>query len=338
MADAVSDTSMLPERILKELLALWAGLGKQEDTESAAVLRACAMTLIVASDTADDIQSTGETLAMLMREYPSRAIVLRVGKDSPGGLDARVSAQCWTPSGRRQQICCELIEINSTSGTLVDVSPLLRGLIVPDLPVVLWCRAHRLFETPGFDELFPLAHTLIVDSSAFDDGVAALVRIARLHLTGHRVADLEWTRLTRWRETLSQIFEDPAQLERLASMRELAIGYRGARPPVAAWYLAAWFQRALGENLRFRFEREQGLPEGSIHRVELTGPGLSARLSRSNGAIQFQFDSLQCRSVLPGAGEYDLLREELSIAGPDRIRDEVLVSAVRLAEADPVPA
>src|SRR5207248_1793735 len=121
------------------------------------VLRACAMTLIVAlRDDSDSVLHVGETIAALMHEHPSRAIVIRVQPGTAGTLDARVLAQCWMPFGRRQQICCEQIELTCTLATLEDLPPVIRGLVVPDLPVVLYCPEESLSETPGFDALIHL--------------------------------------------------------------------------------------------------------------------------------------------------------------------------------------
>ena len=100
------------------------------------MIRACAMTLIVVVEEERDAQAIGETLAALMHEHPSRAIVLRVRSGNEPSLSARVFAQCWMPFGSRQQICCEQVEIISSLASFSDVTSVLRGLIVPDLPVV----------------------------------------------------------------------------------------------------------------------------------------------------------------------------------------------------------
>ena len=75
-----------PEKILKELSNLWVDLGHEEG-----VLRACAMTLIVACDGSEDEAEAGEALAELMREHPSRAIVLRVLAEDQPRLESRLS-------------------------------------------------------------------------------------------------------------------------------------------------------------------------------------------------------------------------------------------------------
>src|SRR5512147_1042888 len=128
-------TAIEPERILKELRNLWTDLGKEQEH---GVLRACAMTFIVATGGSGDEQELGEMIASLMHQHPSRAIVLRI---RPGAFDARVFAQCWMPFGKRQQICCEQVEITSPDTALKDAASLITGIAVPDLPVVLYLRS-----------------------------------------------------------------------------------------------------------------------------------------------------------------------------------------------------
>ena len=77
-----------PEKIRKQLSDLWVDLAKEKDGD-AGVLRACSMTLIAAVDEADDPAQIGETIAMLMREHPSRAIVVRVRDSSEFYLSAQ---------------------------------------------------------------------------------------------------------------------------------------------------------------------------------------------------------------------------------------------------------
>ncbi len=131
-----------PERLLKDLRNLWVDLGKDEPS---GVLRACAMTMIVVVEEERDAQAIGETLASLMHEHPSRAIVLRVRSEEEPSLSARVFAQCWMPFGSRQQICCEQVEIISSLASFADVPAVLRSLAVPDLPVVLYCPSEALW-------------------------------------------------------------------------------------------------------------------------------------------------------------------------------------------------
>src|ERR1700722_16139659 len=93
-----------PDKILKDLGDLWTTMAKPDtgetaetdlsDTHGGGVLRACAMTLISFVDDEEDSMALSAILAGLMKEHPSRAIVIRL-KDGEDFLDARVFAQCW---------------------------------------------------------------------------------------------------------------------------------------------------------------------------------------------------------------------------------------------------
>ncbi|MGH9640245.1 MAG: glucose-6-phosphate dehydrogenase assembly protein OpcA, partial [Bryobacteraceae bacterium] len=103
-----------PEQILKSLGKLWTSLGQEEKEHGKpTVLRACAMTLIVATGESDGGFSASQIISELMHEHPSRGIVLTVSERAERDLEARVFAQCWKPFGKAQQICCEQIEIHA---------------------------------------------------------------------------------------------------------------------------------------------------------------------------------------------------------------------------------
>src|SRR5438270_8467650 len=94
-----------PEQILKGLGKLWNSLGQEEKQQGKpTVLRACAMTLIVATDENDCGFSASQTISELMHEHPSRGIVLAVSPKAERPIEARVLAQCWKPFGKAEQI------------------------------------------------------------------------------------------------------------------------------------------------------------------------------------------------------------------------------------------
>jgi glucose-6-phosphate dehydrogenase assembly protein OpcA len=323
------------EKILRELHELWANLAKAEtEDQSTAVLRACSMTLIVATEEIEESEPVGEAIACLMREHPSRAVVLRVMRDATGMLDSRVFAQCWTPFGGRQQICCEQIEITVSPDMIADVTALIPGIVVPDLPVVLWCRTGPLILMPEFQKTLDLADKLIVDSSDFGDTRESLRRMMAVHETGRCFADLNWTRLTRWREAVSQAFDPVATREKLKDLSQLVIAYRTPETPITAWYLAAWVQVALGRDIPTRMEVSSGKSGRTIQEVTLSGPGILISVARTeSNAVQVKVDSLDSCAIFPRHAEHQLVDEELSLLNSDSLYDSVLKKAFELAHS-----
>jgi len=233
-------TGVRPERILRELDDLWVSLSRQEEGFGSGVLRACSMTFLVLAEGGEETDLVAGTLALLMRDHPSRAIVLRLAGDSRGRLESQVLAQCWTPFGHRQQICCERVEITASPDELPAVAALLRALIAPDLPVVLWCRNPEGLESAALSDIFDLAGKVIVDSGVSADPRTAVAMIGRARAAGRLVGDLAWTRLTRTRESIAQLYGDPSNQDRMGSIRKAV-----RECPDEAGYLSAWLNRAL---------------------------------------------------------------------------------------------
>jgi len=230
-----------PETVLRELSDLWVSLGKEADPDQpSGVLRACTMTLMAVADEADDPSDVWSVMAALMPEHPSRAIVIRFRQSAARELSARVFSQCWMPFGHRRQICCEQIEISASDASLCDLPAVIVPLAVSDLPVILWCRGARLFELPDFAHVANLAHKLVLDSAAFADPAAILKRLAEHSRAEQTLGDLAWTRLTRGRELVSQIFENRNYCARLPGVTQVRVGFGGERPPTTAFYMAAW--------------------------------------------------------------------------------------------------
>ncbi len=331
-----------PEKILRELSDLWVTLGKDADHgQASGVLRACSMTLVTLVEESEDPTDVWSTMAELMPEHPSRAIVIRFRPSVERELASRVFSQCWMPFGHRRQICCEQIEITASDTSLPDLAAVVLPLAVADLPVMLWCRCARLFSLPDFPELAKIAHKLIFDSAAFPDPAAALAQIRESSGSGQILGDLAWTRLTRWRGLVSQIFESRDYLARLPEIAEIRIGFGGVARPTGAYYLAAWLLECLetiGARARVSWVAAPDAPAGHLTRIELLG-GQALRVSigvTGDGEHQtalVQVDSLSNRSVFPPDTDYMLLREELSIPNPDPVYDRALAGAARLALA-----
>jgi hypothetical protein len=329
--------TIAPDRILQEMADLWVSLGKEGEGD-AGVLRACSMTLVVVAEELDDAQAIGETLAALMPEHPSRAIVIRFRAEDQRGLAARVFAQCWMPFGHRQQICCEQIEITASDASLPDLAAVVLPLTVPDLPVILWCRSPRLFQLPAFSGLAAIAQKVVLDSAAFDDPGEALGVMSGAAAEGRLLADLSWTRLTRWRELIAQIFENRAQLANLPLISHILIAHRASATPATAYYLAAWLLEGLaqvGAHPRVEFRADGGEPAWRLSLVELSAqdrPDAIASIALTEGsAAEVKTGGLVNKALLPALNDYALMREELSIPGRDPAFERALAAAAKLA-------
>ncbi len=318
--------ALTADRVLRELQELWASLAQtSKKPDSAGVLRACSMTLIVVQEESADTVTVGETLGQVMQEYPHRAVVVRVCP-SRRSLEHRVTAQCWMPAAGRQQVCCEQVEIMAGEQSLAGVTPILAALSAPDLPLVIWCRNARLLGIPALRDLFGRAGKVIVDRFPLAD-------LAQHAQGGLRIADLAWTAITRWREAVAQIFEDASRHEWISALREVRVLYGGEAVPTTAQYLAAWVIDCAGRpETGTRFESTPAEGNG-IEGLILNAGSHTVSIRRAGqDAALIEIDALRSCTTMPRMGEADLLKRELGIAGHDAVFERVLPRAAALAE------
>jgi glucose-6-phosphate dehydrogenase assembly protein OpcA len=314
----MTTASVDPEKILRDLRQLWSNLGREQET-AGGVLRACAMTLLVAAQDHADAEQARRTMGVLMHAHPCRAVVLQA-TDGDTALDARVFAECWMPFGANQQICAEGIEITTGTQPWVDVARFLVPLIVPDLPVVLWCRGNRWFSPGPFDPLFSLAGKIVFDSCGSADPLAAIAALRALRGRTHAgIADLAWARLTGWRQVLANIFDD--HITPGAAVSSVRIGHGGAPDP-GVLYFKTWVERCLPAAVVSL--AESGAKAG-LHSVALAGSGVEIEIIREEtSAVEIRVGAQRCRALLPSASDETAMQEELSIPSADPVFDKVL--------------
>jgi glucose-6-phosphate dehydrogenase assembly protein OpcA len=339
--------TIAPEKILRELAEMWTGLSQDASGEGEGALRACSLTLVTLADESEDFSAIGETIAALMPEHPARTIVVRLEGEDGRMLSERVYSQCWRPFGQKRQVCCEQVEIAATDAALVDLPSVILPLAVADLPVVVWCRSARLATLPQFQAIAGMAQRAIVDGDRFvhlalAGGASeisapriALNRIAAIAGKGTRVADLAWTRLTRWRGLLSQVFENRQYLAELPRLSKITVR-TGPLAPIGGLYFGAWVMDALedaGIHPEFRIERTADGAQGTMRGIELAASDWSVDLSRRDQRLVVTIGRLEQCNPLPQSDDFTLMAEELRITGRDPVYERTLASALRLAGA-----
>jgi len=324
-------TTIAPEKILNELSDLWRDSAKQELSEGGTgVLRACSMTLLVLAEAGEDTQDLGETIAALMPEHPARAILVRLSGAGERSMAERVYSQCWMPFGQRRQICCEQVEITASDAALDDLQSVILPLTVADLPLIVWCRSQRLIAMPAFRAIVQMADKVVIHSAASPDPAALLERAHNAAGRGVMLGDLSWTILTRWREMLSQVFENRQNAAQVAKVTKIDVEWGGSRY-VPALYLGAWIRdslAAVGVNAQLQISRTA---DDDHLGVELTGQGITVKLAREKDRMVVTLNgSSQCTNLREPT-DYMLMREELGIVRHDPVFERTLASASQLA-------
>jgi glucose-6-phosphate dehydrogenase assembly protein OpcA len=214
-------------------------------------VRATALNLVGYAGEPPKADQMARQAAALADQYPSRTIVLgaRPARQA-GDWDIWVWAHCHRALPG-QVICFEAIQIMADGQDLERVPAVVLSLLLRDLPVVLWWPGDVPVEAALFQRLMADSGRLIVDSASAADPQELLRHVAAL---GHAeqceciISDLNWGRLTPWRQLTAQFFDPPDCRPCLESLEHVRLEF--ARPPgqadsVQAYLFVAWLATRL---------------------------------------------------------------------------------------------
>ncbi len=238
------------------------------------------------------------------REHPSRILLMVTGDGrQSAGLDAEVRVGEDTPG--------EVVVIRMRGPVARFPASVLRPLLLPDSPVVLWWPDSSPQDSTS-DSLAELTNRRITDAATARQPRRELARRADRLVPGD--TDLAWTRLTRWRTLLAAALDQfPAEVTRARIEAE--------RGNPSADLLAAWLQ--------WRLQRP-------VRRITSAGPGITAaRLTTAAGDIAItRGDGLLASYAVPGQPNRrvalnrrsmaDLITEELRRTDRDPVYEQVL--------------
>lgn len=223
----------------KEISELWRSATKGAENAEA-VLRTAALTLVVYVESPEGGDEVRSLVSALSEQNPCRVITLIAQPlAKPDGLRSWVSAQCKcdaSGSGRKQ-IRCEEITIQASGGAVRDLGSVVLPLTLSGLPVYFWWRAGRFTPPDYFEQILRLSSHVLVDSARFDNAEADVVALAQLiqERTRHLAfADLNWARLTPWRELIAQCFDNPGVRGYVEQVKRVCIEFEAQSPRLAA--------------------------------------------------------------------------------------------------------
>jgi glucose-6-phosphate dehydrogenase assembly protein OpcA len=238
----------------RELARLRRSTGAHAKEQGVIIARASVLNLVIFATREVHARRAARTIDELATRHPSRAIVV-VGDRKRDGVAPDLEMHCHLAKpADLQQVSYEQILIRARGDADQRLASALIPLLLPDLPVFLWWTETPPLDRPYFDELLALADRLIVDSSDFARPATTLPRLHAVARSGHGrygLTDFNWTRITPWRELISQFFDVPAWRPFLDGITGIRIGFSVDADgreihPSQALLLIGWLASRLG--------------------------------------------------------------------------------------------
>jgi len=196
-----------------------------------------------------------DRVTLIDDKHPARTIVLNTLST---GDDATVNA--------------DRIEIAAGGMTPEDVRSLVQGLMIPEIPSVLWWTGDEIVDQPLFEPLIDIVDALVIDSSGSRTDDRTIRDLSDFSARRPTVAlrDLAWMRLRPWQDMIAHFFDDPNLMEELFAIRKLEIV---SGSDAEALYLGGWLASRLGwvACAHDEFCDRDGAPIPFTHRREGAG-------------------------------------------------------------------
>lgn len=264
------ETTLDVEAIERRFAELWKETADEAPAvDHGAMLRARVANLMVFTHRDAQLDEVDRTIPEVTSSHPSRVLVIvgdREGEDRD--IEFHVGTYCETNKAAvNANLSCEQAILKAYGQFVIELPSAVLPLLVSDLSTFLWWPQDIERGDDVFQKLTGASDRLIVDSLEFKDPVAGLREMYRLieeeYVAHCGVSDLNWARLTFWRELLADFFDVPSYYKFLDHVTHVKIGYfapeADARPSVQALLFMGW----LASRLNWQHKQTVSIKSGS---------------------------------------------------------------------------
>jgi glucose-6-phosphate dehydrogenase assembly protein OpcA len=228
-------------------------------------VRTSVLNLVICAPDIESAQRASALLRDLASSDLARVSVLILDDSNTTAISTWVTLRCFSIISDIMRHCFEQTTILATGAAVRSIANILQPLLKPHLPVYLWW----LGDPPGSDILFnslvELSNRVIVDSTSFYNPEQDMHTLALLRQAAPDCAlsDLNWGRITPWRQLIAQFFDVTEYRPYLDGVTSLEIEHAAvplamqtrteqgdvSPNPACALLLAGWLKARLGWSL-----------------------------------------------------------------------------------------
>ncbi|MCX6994182.1 MAG: glucose-6-phosphate dehydrogenase assembly protein OpcA [Kiritimatiellaeota bacterium] len=331
-----------PAAIESELEKLWIAMPRAGGTAASTsmTMRAVVANLVAVGSSDGETSAAMEVIGNVIGCNPCRVILVTSEPDiDPPALIAEVAIICQESETCRRCVCCDQIRL-SARGIMADNLPsLAASLLAPDLPVIVWWPKPP-FDRKDFLLFAKQANRVVVDSAGYTaDDLRSLARfVEQARQMGIAVSDLNWGRLTPYRQLFAQFFDSMECRDHLAMIGEVRVEGHEATGRLLAGWLKAQMDKS-----------GHSLPSERIRLISTGSAGFAFRslvMTCSGGGNTFAVTraedcTLETRATLgakiwsnviktscPGVDK--LLADEITFSGRDAVYEAALTAGALL--------
>lgn len=255
------------EHTEQELALLWKISADNMRMGQNTNVRTSILNLIISAPDVESAQHASKVLRDLSSLHLARVtiLILDTSDDAPTSVSTWVTLRCFSVISDLMRHCFEQTTVLATGSAVRSIANIAHPLLKPELPVYLWWLGDPPADNTIFSSLVALSNRVMVNSTSFFHPEQDIYTLASLLQASPDCAlsDLNWSRLTPWRQLVAQFFDVAAYRPYLTGVNSIEIVHAVAPlatpmrtesgdvspNPARALLLAGWLKSSLGLTL-----------------------------------------------------------------------------------------
>jgi len=294
------------EHVEDELSHLWRMSSDNVRTSQNVNVRTSVLNLIVCVPDIEAAQRASTLIRDLSSTHIARVTILILDNTAPNMIATWITTRSFPVVSDVTRHTFEQITLMVNGSAVRSIEHIVRPLVKPDLPVYLWWLNDPPHDPALFDAVSKLSDRIVVDSSSFftpEESIHTLSALVQEFPEGN-VSDLNWGRITPWRELVAQFFDvaeyrpylpgiNTIEIEHAVEpLAELTYTEQGdvSPNPNCALLFAAWLKTRLGWHYSSTSPHTQDKHNSAIGahlwHMQLPTGSLTTQSGNTNGSKQ----------------------------------------------------
>ena len=298
------------EQVEDELITLWHLAADNMRISQNTNVRTSVLNFVICAPDIASAQQASALLRDLSSMHIARVTILILDSSNTTSQDVAtwVTLRSFPVISDLMRHHFEQITVALSSNAAQYAASTAQRLLKPDLPVYLWWLKDLPADDQIFKSLAHISNRVIVDSNDFSQPKHHLQVLSSVLQSEPdcSISDLNWGRLTTWRELIAQDFDVAEYRAYLIDTEQIEIAYTASaqKPqPLSALLVAAWIKTRLG------WERSSQQTDNSSN--EQTGKYTWRMISRDDSKFTFEPDDEDTQEAQ--AAEEDAQEDSISI-------------------------
>ncbi len=198
-----------PERVEEELAHLWRMSSDNVRTSQNVNVRTSVLNLLVCVPDIEAAQRASAQIRDLSSTHIARVTILILDSNAPDSVATWITTRSFPVISDVTRHTFEQITLMVNGSAIRSIEAIVQPIVKPDLPLYLWWLNDPPGDASLFEVMEKISNRIIVDSSSFftpEESIRTLSTLVQ-NFPESNVSDLNWGRITPWRELVAQFFD-----------------------------------------------------------------------------------------------------------------------------------